>query len=143
MHEEILLVHQRRCPADLAQRQALRSGFDLQLRPGDEIEAIAKRLRHHHSPIPVDGNDNGIMVGLTALLVKMPWRGVDPLDRVSSREGIDEALLQGAGELPRARHKDQKLILISLVCYPSSNPSRLTPLFSSLLGNVASPPTPW
>ena len=62
MHEEILLVHQRRCPADLAQRQALRSGFDLQLRPGDEIEAIAEQLRHHHSPVPVNSSDHDIML---------------------------------------------------------------------------------
>ena len=58
-----------------------------------------------------------------ALLVKMSRQGVDLVDRVSSLEEIDEALVQGVSELPRARNKDRKLKLISLVCYRSSIPS--------------------
>ena len=62
MNQDTLLANQRRCVTDLTQGQALRGGFDLQLRPGDEIEAIAERLRYQHFPVPVNRSDHGIMV---------------------------------------------------------------------------------
>ena len=47
--------------------------LDLQLRPGSEVEAVAERLRHHHSSRTVDGSDHPIMVFHVALSVDFRW----------------------------------------------------------------------